>query len=132
MKCSKAFSLCVTATGLLVVATPALGRNGPVFVTAPHEVVTRHVSYADLNLASAPGERTLERRVGSAVADLCNEATGGNDGGVQYKLSMISCSGEAWTSAQPQIDRAIQRAREIAATGSSSIAAAALTISLPK
>jgi UrcA family protein len=132
MKYTKAISMCATVAGLLVVATPAVGRGAPVVVTAPHDMVTRHVSFADLNLASAPGERALNRRVESAVADLCNEATGGNDGGTQYKYSMIRCSGEAWNSAQPQIDRAVQRAHEIAATGSSSIAAAALVISLPE
>ena len=132
MKYTKAISLCATVTGLFVVATPAVGRGAPVVVTAPHEMVTRHVSYADLNLASVAGERALDRRVGTAVTDLCSEATGGNDGGTQYKFAMINCSSEAWNSAQPQIDRAVQRARDIAATGSSSIAAAALVISLPK
>jgi UrcA family protein len=130
MKYPKAFSLCaaiaVTAT------TPAFGRSPPVFVTAPADLVTRHISYADLNLASVSGERTLERRVGTAVSDLCLDATGGNDGSPKFKLSMIRCSGEAWNGARPQMARAVQRARDIAATGSSAIAATALTISLPR
>jgi UrcA family protein len=130
MKHIRAISLCaaiaVTAT------TPAFGRSAPVFVTAPVDVVTRHISYADLNLASVAGERALQRRVGTAVTDLCLDATGGNDGSPKYKLSMIHCSGEAWNGARPQMARAVQRARDIASTGSSSIAAAALTISLPK
>jgi UrcA family protein len=130
MKYPKAFSLCaaiaVTAT------TPAFARSAPVFVIAPTDVVTRHISYADLNLASVSGERTLERRVGTAVSDLCLDATGGNDGSPKFKLSMIRCSGEAWNGARPQMARAVQRARDIAATGSSAIAATALTISLPR
>lgn len=136
MNYAKALSCCaatmVAAAGLLVAAAPASSKGAPVFVTAPHDVVTRHVSYADLNLASIAGERALDRRVGTAVGSLCNEATGGNDGGTRYKLSMIRCNGEAWDSARPQIDRAVQRARDIAATGSSSISAAALVISLPE
>lgn len=132
MKYTKTFSLCATVTGLLVAATPGFGRGAPVVVTAPHEMLTRHISYADLNLASVAGAKTLDRRIGTAVTDLCNDATGGNDGGTRYKFSMINCSNEAWNSAQPQIDRAVQRARDIAATGSSSIAAAALIISMPK
>jgi UrcA family protein len=130
MKYPKAFSLCaaiaVTAT------TPAFSRSAPVFVIAPADLVTRHVSYADLNLASIAGERALDRRVGTAVTDLCLDATGGNDGSPKFKMSMIRCSGEAWSGARPQMTRAVQRARDIAATGSSSIAATALVISLPK
>jgi hypothetical protein len=45
---------------------------------------------------------------------------------------MHHCSGLAWDGARPQILRAVQRAREIAATGSSSIAAAAITITIPE
>jgi UrcA family protein len=116
----------VTAT------TPAFSRSAPVFVIAPADLVTRHVSYADLNLASIAGERALDRRVGTAVTDLCLDATGGNDGSPKFKMSMIRCSGEAWSGARPQMTRAVQRARDIAATGSSSIAATALVISLPK
>jgi UrcA family protein len=130
MKHVRAISLCAAIA--VTVTTPAFGRSAPVFVTAPVDVVTRHISYADLNLASVPGERALQRRVGTAVTDLCLDATGGNDGSPQFKLSMIRCSGEAWSGARPQMARAVQRARDIAATGSSSIVAAALTISLPK
>ncbi len=44
---------------------------------------------------------------------------------------MKSCDTSAWGGARPQIARAVQRAREIAATGSSTIAAAAITIAVP-
>jgi UrcA family protein len=132
----KAFSMCtalaVTAGVLVAVAPPAIAQPPSVFVTAPADVVTRHINYADLNLASAAGERSLDHRVGGAVADLCLDATGGNDGSLNFKYSMKRCSGFAWNEARPQMDRAIQRAREIASTGSSSIAAVALTISLPR
>jgi UrcA family protein len=133
MNYPKAFSSCaataVTAIGLLA-ATPAASKGAPVFVTAPTDTVSRHVSYADLNLASVAGESMLNRRVGSAVTDLCLDATGGNDGSPNFKLSMIRCDRAAWNGAQPQIDRAVRRARDIATTGFSSIAAAAITISL--
>lgn len=137
MNYTKALIMCaavgVTATGLLVLAPPALGKTAePVYVIGSGEVVTRHISYADLNLASFAGETTLNRRVGSAVNDLCLDATGGNDGSTSFKYSMRRCSGGAWDQARPQITRAVQRAREIASTGSSSIVATALTIRLPQ
>ena len=87
--------------------------------------VTRHVSYADLNLASSDGVRTLNGRVGPAVNSVCTEAVGNED-----HFTMQDCSVHSWGSARPQIAQAVQRARDIAATGSSSIAAAAITIDL--
>jgi UrcA family protein len=125
-------TIAVTAAALFAVASPSVAQPPSVFVTAPADVVTRHISYADLNLASVAGERALDHRVGGAVSDLCLDATGGNDGSPDFKFSMKRCSGFAWKEARPQMDRAIQRARQIASTGSSSITAAALTISLPR
>jgi UrcA family protein len=85
------------------------------------------VSYADLNLASMKGQTTLNRRVDYAVDSVCAESTIS----VDY-YDMHNCKNFAWSGAQPQIDRAIQRAREIASTGSSSIAAAAIVLTFPK
>ena len=128
----------ITLGALFLVAQPASGKSPPIVVTAPNEVVTapndnvvvRHISYADLNLASASGESTLNRRVSGAVGDLCLEATGGNDGSFIFKSNMMKCDDRAWGEARPQVARAVQRAHDIASTGTSSIAAAAITISL--
>jgi UrcA family protein len=136
MNYTKALIMCaavgVTAVGVLAIAPPASGENAPVYVFGREDIVVRHVSYADLNLASAAGEITLNRRVGAAVNDLCIDATGGNDGSTRFKYSMSNCSTHAWNDARPQISRAVERAREMAATGGSSIVAAAVTISLPQ
>jgi len=123
----------VAAVGLIAAAaSPALGKSTRIFVTAPSpDTVSRHITYADLNLASAAGERTLYRRVSHGVGDLCDEVIGGDDGSAASKFNGMACSGSAWSQARPQMDRAVQRARDIAATGSSPIAAAALTISIP-
>jgi hypothetical protein len=43
---------------------------------------------------------------------------------------MMKCDNRAWGEARPQIARAVQRAHDIASTGTSPIAAAAITISL--
>jgi UrcA family protein len=111
----------------------ASAARRPIVVTAPaQDLVVRRVSYADLNLASFTGEKILNRRVGSAVGDLCNESTGGDTRSLHGTVNMMRCSKQAWTGARPQIARAIQRAREIASTGSSTIAATAITISLPQ
>ena len=69
--------------------------------------------------------------VGSEGDDRIDGA-GGNDGSIEYKTYMLRCSGGAWGQARPQIALAVQRARDIAATGTSAITAAALVISLPK
>jgi UrcA family protein len=131
MKHLNAITLC-TAVAMSAMASPAVGKSTKLVVTAPLDRVARHVSYADLNLASPAGETTLNRRVDVAVADLCLDATGANDGSFTFKAAMMRCSGSAWNQARPQIDRAVQRAREIASKGSSAITAAALTISLPQ
>ena len=124
-------AVAITVGGLFLVAPPASGKSPPIVVTAPDDyVVVRHISYADLNLASATGERTLNRRVDGAVSDLCLDATGGNDGSFSFKSNMMKCDNRAWGEARPQIARAVQRAHDIASTGTSSIAATAITISL--
>jgi UrcA family protein len=125
---SAAFALTIFAPG-----TPAAGKNPRIVVIAPpsSEIVVRRVSFADLNLASPAGERSLNSRVSYAVNDLCYDVTGGDDGTLRMKQVLKKCSGSAWDQARPQMAQAIQRAREIAQTGTSSITAAALTISLP-
>lgn len=124
-------SIALTLGGLVLIAPPASAR-APILVVAPAEIVSRHITYADLNLASAAGERTLNRRVGSAVSELCSEATGGFNGSLTVKIAAIRCNKSAWGQARPQIDRAVGRARDMAATGTSTIPAAAITIVIPE
>ena len=138
MNYARAITLCaaiaITSGGIFLAAAPAFGRSGPILVTGapPEEIVVRHVSYADLNLAVEAGQKTLNRRVGSAVNSLCDEALGGNDGSTAFRYSMVRCTHGAWNDARPQIARAVMRAQELALTGQTSIAATALVISLPK
>lgn len=121
----------ITAGGLVLLAPPAWGK-APIFVSAPNpaEIVTRHIGYADLNLASAAGEQTLNRRVGVAVSNLCSEVTGAEDGSLTAKFADRRCRSSAWNQAGPQIGRAVQRARDIASTGSSMLGAVAITIQI--
>jgi len=134
MSYSRALSMCgatlVAAVAIGTVAYPLEARPGPTLevVAHPDDYVVHRVSYADLNLASAPGERTLGRRVAGAVVDVCNEAGGGNSTDLVYR----DCATAAWRGARPQISLAVQRAHEIAATGSSSIATVAITVGAPQ
>lgn len=82
------------------------------------------VSYADLNLASAAGERTLNRRVGGAVRNVCAPQA--------EAIAQLNCRNFAWRGARPQIDRAVTRASQMAANGVSSIAPVAIVVAAPR
>lgn len=123
----------VLASGVfMLVAPPAYGKERPVVVVANPDILTRHINFADLNLASLSGERTLNSRVVGAISGLCSEATGGEDGSFMTTLAKRKCSNSAWSQARPQIAQATQRARNIAFNGTAPIAAAAITIDLAK
>lgn len=109
-------------------STPAFGKAAPIVVPSPEdEVISRNVTYADLNLLT-PRDRFLSRRVRSAVHDLCAREAGALE---CLNPDQIQCTQALWEQARPQIDLAVQRAREIAFTRKSSIAAAALRITVP-
>ena len=108
-------------------AAPSLAaQDKPVVVYAePQEGVrTERVTYADLNLAERRDQRRLTLRVTSAVKRVClyEDRSGLQDRGY-YR-----CADGAWDDASPQIAPAVERAREIAMTGKSSIPVAAITI----
>ena len=128
----KLLSMCaavaLTAGGLLVMAPSASGREEPVVVEGPSDrLPTTRVSYADLNLATMAGEKTLNHRVAGAVSTVCEEASLASD-----IYAEPACRRFAWTGARPQIAQAVQRAHDIALTGSSTIAATAITIAVPR
>jgi UrcA family protein len=123
-------SLCavvaVTGTGLLVPTTPAFGKDPRIVVVAPSDQVVRRIGYADLNLASADGKSALMYRVRGGIRGLCTEVGG------PYASERSNCTDHAWSQAFPQMASAVERAREIASTGTSTIAATAITISLSR
>ena len=129
MNYAKALAMCgatlIAAASLATTATPVHARPlGKVTVIAPpRDVYTRTVSYADLNLASLSGEQTFGKRVRSAVSEVCTDAVGRAN-----NSDFRDCSFDSWTRAHPQMTNAVRRAKEIAANGYSSIAAAAITI----
>jgi UrcA family protein len=124
-------AIVITAAELALLTSPAHGRS-PIVVSAPAAVVVRHVSYADLNLASAVGARALTHRVAYAVSDLCNEATGGPDGSLTANLELGHCARGAWRQARPQMLAAEARARRSSPFDSSAATAAAIMMTYPE
>lgn len=129
----KLMSICaaiaITGGTLVMLAPPAAAKGKPIVVeAAPEDVLTERVSFADLNLASVEGRQTLNRRVGSAVKSVCIDSIGDTSN----VYAGHACRNYAWAGARPQIDRAVQRAREIAAVGFSSIPVTAIRIAAPE
>lgn len=118
-------AIVITAWTYAMTASAALAQEPPpVVLTAPEELVIRHITYEDLNLASAAGERTLNHRVETGVTSLCTEITGGY--AVSPTFEMIACRRTAWNQARPQISQAVQRANGIASTQAPLTAAIAI------
>ena len=113
------------ATSVLVAAAPAEAKSKDVTVYAHEtEALQRRVSYADLNLAATSDQNVLQRRVTKAVRFVC-EPHSGRGQATDY----ARCTDFAWNGARPQMAMAFERARQLAATGSTNIAAVAITIS---
>jgi UrcA family protein len=131
MNYAKALAMCgaalIAATAIATTATPVHARplKNVTVVARSGDYLVRHVSYADLNLASRPDVQILIHRVDYAVNDVCTEVMSESS-----QSTMQACSDDSWRRARPQINLAVRRAREIAATGSSTIAAVAITIGL--
>ena len=116
---STALVILVGAAGAAVAQPPA--RTATVIGQRPDEGLSVRVSYADLNLASLQGEKTLNRRVGGATEVVCNPHFD--------SMERMYCISYAWRGARPQIAQAVQRAREYALTGYTRIPLVAIAIS---
>lgn len=117
---STALALIVGAAGAAISAPP---QQATVVGQRFDEGISTTVSYRDLNLASMEGERTLNRRVGGAARFVCEPGAAAiND------RDFSDCISYAWKGAKPQIALAVQRARELAMTGTSSIPLVAIAV----
>jgi len=126
-KLTSLLAACAVTLAVFTATAPAMAKSQPIVVTAiPEDVPVRFVSYGDLNLAKATDEKMLVRRVRSATDDVCTESV---PDGTAITSAFLSCRAHAWQGARPQIDRAVTRAREIAANGWSTIAPVAISIS---
>lgn len=117
----RASILLTLAAGL---AAPGATKQ-PIVVTGPtSDVITRDVSYRDLNLASRRDERRFTLRVGEAVNEVCDtlSPTG------RVHLQTV-CRTEAWRGVRPQISQAVRRARhQLAGADQSATAFGAITL----
>lgn len=119
------------AAALIIGGAAAAGRaqdipTNPVTVVGERRAgdgLSVRVSYRDLDLTRHEGERILNRRVGAATRIVCEppDAPIGDE-------NFSKCISFAWRGARPQIALATRRARDIAATGSSSIPLVAIAI----
>lgn len=114
----------MTLALLVGVASAAMAKDVTVVRDRLNEnIPTERVFIGDLNLASAAGEKTLNSRVRGAVRRVCVDQPASHP--------YLNCEHYAWGEARPQMKRAVARAREIAATGTSSIAPVAIVIAIP-
>jgi UrcA family protein len=126
-KFTSLLAACAVTFAVFSATAPAMAKSQPIVVTAvPEDVPVRFVSYSDLNLARAADEKMLVRRVRSATYDVCTESV---PDGTAVTSAFLACRTHAWRGASPQIERAVTRAREIAANGWSAIAPVAISIS---
>jgi UrcA family protein len=116
--------LCATAA---VGQAPSAHETSPVFVVGG-EVAVRHVSFADLDLAGTSDRKALVRRLEAAVSDVCEEALGPS---ANY-YAEVGCWKSTWRKTQPQLTRAVQKAREVASTSAGINAAAVITVQVPR
>lgn len=115
----------MTAGGLLAAAPSASAKERQVVVVGKaNDVITRHVSYVDLNLATRAGQKMLNDRVALAVSSVCEESTGA----FPEPHAIVPCRSYAWSGARPQMKLAVLRAQQLATTGFSTIAASGITI----
>jgi len=121
------FAAALIAAGSLALS-PAVAAGPLVVVNATDDIPTRQVSFADLDLSKAQGQRTLEGRVRVAALDACADS-GWTNGSRDESAGFRKCRHDSIDRARPAMTAAVQRAVELASSGHSPIAAVA-TISL--
>jgi UrcA family protein len=90
---------------LILAASPTAAQGGPVVVEGG--VPSTSVSYADLDLSSAAGRRTLEWRVAKAASGLCVEQ---GRKPIRQELAERRCLSTALTRAEADIQQAVASA----------------------
>ena len=119
--------LSVALAPALVAPSAAFAQDRPVVIYAePDNTLTERVPFASLDLTTSGGQKRLHFRVAGAVERVCLRDVGRD--GLQDPGYFV-CERNAWSGASPQIANAITRAKQIAMTGTSTIAASAITVS---
>ena len=123
------FALPAMLTAALASPLAAEPVNGErITVLAPLDgqaIATERVRHADLNLALASDQKQLLRRVSLASFRVCTA----NALGVSVSDEQFAgCSRAAIADAAPRVAQAIERARQLAANGSSTLTAVGITV----
>lgn len=98
----------------VMASAPAMAQGQEIVVTAERlpsgfEPVSQTVNIADLNLATPAGVSAMEKRVTGAVNSMCDvKGTAGVAPANERKI----CRNYAWASAKPQMQSAIQAAKQ--------------------
>ena len=85
-------------------ASPALASGHMKFSNNSDGTRTARISYADLDLSSPDGQRALNKRVKSAVSQLCAAP-----GAIPSEVH--ACRANAFDSTRPQVFAAVERSR---------------------
>ncbi len=109
----KSSMTCVASVIFFACSTPALADTGPVVVTGPSydERPSLVVKYGDLDLATDRDQKRLNRRVDSAIEEVCgfNETYAVRT--LSARVLYQACSTEAWTRARDQMATAVSLAQ---------------------
>lgn len=116
----------------LAADSPALAKGTGVKVYDATGKATLNISYADLDLASIAGRRTLDMRVSQAVSSICSEMTEGSNRTLEAATSLRECQLSAFAKVRPQIQRAVNETRGLSSTSPAPIAATATTVAVQK
>ncbi|URD59689.1 UrcA family protein [Sphingomonas sp. KRR8] len=95
--------------GVLLAAGPAAAKDVTVVAQMENDVPVARVSFADLDLVHRAGQKTLNRRVASAVRTVCAPSYEGTD-----TSRYTQCQNAAWDDAKPQIAAVVARAERLA------------------
>lgn len=93
-------------------------------VSRADEPISVRVSYADLNLAAAPGQQVLQRRIAIAANLVCGPSDPVN---LEFIIAVAECRSETIADVQPAFDAAVASARHPSVT----VGAAALVVTMP-
>lgn len=87
------------AAALVTVPAAAFAQQGATTVTAARDRAV--VSYADLDMASAQGQRLLKRRLAGAIEEVCGSFANVTEYDEESRVK--HCRGAAWESADRQL-----------------------------
>ncbi len=87
------------AAALAAIPAAGLAQQSATTVTAARDRAV--VSYADLDIASALGQRLLKRRLAGAIEDVCGSFANVTEWSDERRVKR--CRGSAWESADRQL-----------------------------